>query len=200
MNRTFSSRASVTVRNLSLPSYIHASYLLLLPGPLSLSCTDDWTFPLLDEKETSIISDSLEGQLSEGYSMPLVDTESVNSALIGGGGVSLCSSSDRGSRKAFKRGPESSSAGSSSRGESSSSSSKTSTPSAFTVEIVPQSLTATQLAAVTGGSTVAFNFPSVDIFPAQIGGPWNDGSDDEADDCFDDSVEGNAFSKKRGRF
>ncbi len=66
----------------------------------------------------------------------------------------------------------------------------------FLIELIPQSLTSSQLAAVSATNTVHLHFPPIEAFPAQIGGVWCDGGGDSDTEDIDD---GDNTDKKRKR-
>ena len=66
----------------------------------------------------------------------------------------------------------------------------------FLIELIPQSLTSSQLAAVSATNTVHLHFPPIEAFPAQIGGVWCDGGGDSDNEDIDD---GDNADKKRKR-
>jgi len=67
----------------------------------------------------------------------------------------------------------------------------------FLIELIPQSLTSSQLAAVSATNTVHLHFPPIEAFPAQIGGVWCDGGGDSDTEDIEDG--NNGVDKKRKR-
>ena len=67
----------------------------------------------------------------------------------------------------------------------------------FLIELIPQSLTSSQLAAVSATNTVHLHFPPIEAFPAQIGGVWCDGGGDSDTEDIEDGD--NVMDKKRKR-